>query len=110
MLREIVEAKFTEKDIVKLLKNKDDWGDTGDYVRVLGGELEIVDPFWAGSERALKGLKDSWSPKGVYYKYFKDEYGVEFKITSEEIMMKPKGRYKKLADDGGVAVINVKIK
>ena len=111
MLREIVEAKFTVKDIVKLFKNEDDWGDQGMYTKVISGELEVLNPFWVGSERALKSLKDEWSPKGTYYEYFKDEYDVELKITSEEFMMKPTGaRYKKLAENGGLVKITVKVK
>ena len=112
MIREtILEAKkMSVSDIAKILKNEDEWGDTGDYVKVVGGELEIVDPFWAGSERALKALKYEWSPNGTYYEYFKSEHGVEFKITSEEIMMTPKGRYKKLAENGGLVLITVKVK
>ncbi|MCK5536169.1 MAG: hypothetical protein KAI79_05035, partial [Bacteroidales bacterium] len=89
----------------------EDWGDQGIYIKVVKGELEVVNPFWAGSQRALDSLIDEWSPKGTYFEYFKDEHDVELKITSEEIMVKPTGaRYKKLAENGGLVIIKLKIK
>ena len=113
MIREILQEakKMSVSDIAKILKNEEDWGDQGVYIKVIKGELEVLNPFWAGSERALNSLKDEWSPRGTYYEYFKDEYDVEFKITSEEIMMIPKGaRYKKLAENGGLVRITVVVK
>ena len=102
--------KLTAKDLVKLFKNKEDWGDMGERVRVVKGNLEVVDSYFYGGDRAMKQLKDSWTtPNGTNAKFFKDEYGITFELVDAFEMVKATGRYKKITSNGIVGII-LKIK
>ena len=53
-------AKLNASKIVRMLKNRSDWGDMGDQVRVKRGNLEVVDTFYYGGDKALKHLRISY--------------------------------------------------
>jgi len=102
----ITEAKFGAKEIVKLMKNREDWGDAGEMVRVVKGNLEAVDTFYYTGQDALDKLTKSWiDPNGHNAKYWKDEYGVSFKLVDQFIQNDAEGRYKKITKNGIVGVI-----
>lgn len=101
------EAKMTAAAIVKLFKNTEDWGDDmKNQVRVVKGNLEFVDSFYAGSDKALDSLVKSWTKAdGTYAKFFKEKHGVSFKLVDTFTMMKATGRYKKVTDNGIVGIV-----
>ncbi len=77
-------AKSALPKIVKQLKSSDfgmtEKGGNG-YVMVKGGKLIIRDPYYyAPEQKRLKNKHNEWSENGTYGKYFKDEYGVKFKV------------------------------
>jgi len=111
MIREEIQKlneapKLNAAKIVKMLKNKSDWGDQGDQVRVRRGNLEVIDTWYYGGDKALKSLKDEWTkPSGYMAKYFKDEHNVMFKLIDEFTDLRATGKwYKKLTDDGIVSI------
>jgi len=99
-------AKLNASKIVKMFKKRSDWGDQGDHVRVQKGNLEVVDTYYYGGDKALKSLKDQWTkPSGYMAKYFKEEHNVEFKLISEfATVSHPGSWYKKLTRDGIVSI------
>lgn len=102
----ITEAKMSAKELVAILNNKEDWGDMGDQVRVVKGNLEVVDSWFYGEARAMDQLIKSWTtPNGTNAKFFKSEYGVSFKLVNQFSQVKAEGRYKKLTKDGIVGVV-----
>ena len=98
--------KLNASKIVKMFKNRSDWGDMGDQVRVKRGNLEVVDTFYYGGDKALKHLRDEWTkPSGSYAKYFKDEHNVTFKLVDEFEDLRASGSwYKKITTDGIVSI------
>ena len=102
MFRELLEAKMKPSAIVKELKGPD-WN-MGDYVYVKKGNLVVIDTFFYGEDKAMKDLKNLWSTDGAYGKYFKDTYGIEFKVVDEFSEFKASGKHKKLSDDGIVGI------
>ncbi len=111
MIREIIQEarKYKASDIVKFLKNEDEWGDLADYVKVVKGNLEVVDTYFYGGDKALKNLKDNWTGNGTYAKMMRDDFGVEFEVVDEFEQAVAHGKYKKLTKDGIVGII-LKIK
>jgi len=110
--KEIFEAKakrVTARDIAKALKDRSEFGDLGDGVRVMGKNVEIIDTFWAGSDKALTGLKRDWVSDGPYAKYFADKYNVKFKIIKDFIEINPSGYYKKFGGNLGVVGIHLEV-
>lgn len=103
---------ITPKDIVKLFKNKEDWGDMGDYVSVVDGKLQVVDSFYYGGAKRLESLKKDWTEEsGSYAKYFKEEYGIKFKLTESDVQTFATGKYKKLfGDNMGMVLIKLEVK
>ena len=100
------EAKaFGAKEIMKELKNKDDWGDLADQVYMRGGNMVFVDTWYYGAGKAMKQLEDSWKKGGSNYDYWNKEYGVDFKIVDTFSEIKAEGRHKKLTKDGIVGVV-----
>ena len=83
------------------------------HCRVVDGNLEVVDTFYYGGDKALANLVNEWtSPTGTYAKYFKDEYGVTFELVSSDRQIVATGRYKKLLGSvgkGGVVIIQLKV-
>ena len=71
------EGLMNASKMLKIFKNKADWGDTIDQVYVKGGNLVYIDSFFYGQDKALKSLVDSWSKGGDKYKYFNDMYGID---------------------------------
>jgi hypothetical protein len=102
----ITEAKqFGVKDIMKALKNKEDWGDTAQQVYMKGGNLVYVDTWFYGEAKAMKQLEDSWKKGGSNYDFWNKEYGVDFKIVDTFSEIKAQGKHKKLTSDGIVGVV-----
>ena len=102
--------RVTGRDVSKVLKNKSDFGDLGDSVRVIGKNVEIVDTFWAGSDKALTSLKRNWVGDGPYAKYFADKHNVKFKIVKDFVELNPKGYYKKFGGNNlGVVGIHLEV-
>ena len=102
----ITEAKqFGVKDIMKALKNKEDWGDTAQQVYMKGGNLVYVDTWFYGEAKAMKQLEDSWKKGGSNYDYWNKEYGVDFKIVDTFSELKASGKHKKLTTNGIVGVV-----
>lgn len=100
----INEAKITKgSDIVKIMSNSQEWGpDMKDRVFTKGKNFIFADTFFYNEKNALDMLIQSWSPGGLYYDYFKDDYGIEVEIVATFSDFKAKGRFKKLTDDGVV--------
>jgi len=98
--------KLNASKIVKMFKNKSDWGEMGDQMRVQRGNLEVVDTFYYGGDKALQHLRDEWTkPSGSYTKYFKDEHNVTFKLVDEFKDLRATGKwYKKITTDGIVSI------
>lgn len=99
------EAVMTPSAMVKLFKNKADWGDMSDQVYVKGNNLVVVDTFFYGREDALNKLIKSWNPSGWYHNYFKNTYGVDTKVVDSFSEFKAEGRHKKITTDGIVGVV-----
>ena len=94
---------FKASDLVKLLKNSEDWGDLGENVRVVKGNVEVLDSFFYGEAKAMEHLVKNWlSETGCYSAYFKEEHGVEFKEVERSSELRATGRAKKLFGDLGV--------
>jgi hypothetical protein len=102
----ITEAKkLKASDIVKMMKNEDDWGpDAKLQVYTKGKNFVYIDSFYFTGDKALKDLVSNWSPKGMYYEYFKNEFDSELKIVDSFIEAKATGKHKKYSKDGIVAV------
>lgn len=102
---------MSPKDIAQLFKNKEDWGDMGDYVSVVDGKLQVVDSFYYGGDKKLKSLKKDWTEEGgSYAKYFKEEYGIKFKLTESDLQDFATGKYKKLfGDNMGMVLIKLEV-
>jgi len=84
--------KVTAAQIAKILKG-DDWGMTarGGNGRALvkGGNLVIKDPIYFMDQKKFDRMDKEWtSPSGTYAKYFKDEFGITFKLVSKNHIMK----------------------
>ncbi len=106
--KEILEGKkLNASAIVKMIKtNEEDWGDLGDQVKVVKGNLEVIDSFFYGADKAMKQLINGWTTSnGDYASHFKKEYGISFKLIDKFEMLKATGRYKKLTTDGIVGII-----
>ena len=107
-IQKLNESKMTASKLVKIFKNKSDWGDQGDYVRVVKGNLEVIDTFYYGGAKALKQLIHTWTnPNGEMAKFMMDEYGIKFKLVDSFEVVSAKyagGWYKKRTDDGIVSV------
>lgn len=102
----VLEAKqFGTKEIMKELKNKDDWGDLADQVYMKSGNMVVVDTWFYGQDRAMKQLEDSWKKGGSNYDYWNKEHGVDFKIVDTFSEVKAEGRHKKLTKDGIVGIV-----
>ena len=103
---ELEEAKkLKASDIVKMMKDPEDWGADGkDKVYTKGSNFVYIDSFYFTGDKALKELIKEWSPKGSYYQYFKDEYGCNLKIVDSFIEAKATGKHKKLSKDGIIGV------
>jgi len=99
------EGSMNATKMVKIFKNKDDWGDTIDQVYVKGGNLVYIDSFFYGQDKALKDLVKSWSKGGSNYEYFNDVYGIDIDIVDTFSEFKATGRHKKLTDTGIVGVV-----
>ena len=99
------EGLMNASKMLKIFKNKADWGDTIDQVYVKGGNLVYIDSFFYGQDKALKSLVDSWSKGGDKYKYFNDMYGIDIDIVDTFSEFKATGRHKKLTDTGIVGVV-----
>ena len=92
--------------LVKIFKNKKDWGDMGDQTRVWKGNLEVIDSYFYQGDKALKDLVKRWTT-GEMAKFMKDKYDIKFKLVDSFQVVKAKtagGWYKKLTDDGIVSV------
>ncbi len=77
-----------------------------DTVRVVKGNLEVVDTWFYGEKRAQDVLIKSWTtPAGTNAKFFKKEYGIQFKLVDKFSQVKAEGRYKKITKDGITGVI-----
>lgn len=87
-------------DIVKILKNPTDWGDLGQQVYVKKGNMVYVDTFFYGGQDKLDNVIQNWSPGGMYYDYFKDNYNIQFEIVDSFMEINARGRHKKLTDNG----------
>lgn len=100
-------GKITARDIKKEFNNVSDWGpDFKNRVRVVGKNLEVVDSFWAGSEKAMENLKRDWiDDRGAYSKYFLDEFKIKFTLVDEFVQVKAEPRYKKFTKDGVVGIV-----
>jgi len=104
------EGKMTAPKIVKMFKNKAEWGDLGKTTRVKTGNIEVIDTFFYGGDKALKDLIKDWtdSKHGTTARYFMDEYNVEFKLVDSFQVIRAKDAggtwYKKLTDDGIVSI------
>jgi len=97
--------KLKASDIVKIMKDPEDWGADGkDKVYTKGSNFVYIDSFYFTGDKALKELIKEWSPKGSYYQYFKDEYGCNLKIVDSFIEAKATGKHKKLSKDGIIGV------
>jgi len=97
--------KVDAKTMMKMFKNKADWGDTADQVYMKGGKMVYVDTWFYGQDKALKQLVDSWKPGGHNYDYWFKTYGVKAKITDTFSEIRATGRHKKLTSDGIVGVV-----
>jgi len=103
---ELEEAKkLKASDIVKILKNPEDWGPDGkDKVYTKGKNFVYIDSFYFTGDKALADLVKGWSSGGSYHKYFLDEYGCNLKIVDKFIEPKAEGKHKKFTKDGVVGV------
>lgn len=97
--------KVDAKTMMKMFKNKADWGDTADQVYMKGGKMVYVDTWFYGQDRTLKQLVNSWKPGGHNYDYWFKTYGVKAKITDTFGEVQATGRHKKLTDGGIVGVV-----
>jgi len=99
------------RDIVKLFKDESEWGsELKTKSRVVGNDLEIVDTYWAGGERALKSLIDEWTkPTGSYYKYFKNEHNTTFSLVDSFIDRTPRDVHKKISKTLGIVGVILKV-
>ena len=104
--RELVEAKKTSlKDVVDILSDENDWSDMKDFVKIEKGKLRVLDSYFYGGDKALQSLKDEWtSTSGTYYKYFKEEYNITFKLVDEFIQVKAEKKFQKLTTDGIIGI------
>ena len=106
----LFEGKMTAPKIVKMFKNKAEWGDLGKTTRVKKGNIEVIDTFFYGGDKALKDLIKDWtdSKHGTIARYFMDEYNVMFKLVDSFQVIRAKDAgttwYKKLTDDGVVSI------
>lgn len=96
--------KVTATDIMKMFKNKNEWGDFADQVKVKGKGLRVADTFYFDSDDALDKLKKDWSKGGHMYEYFSKEFGLQAKIKGEEYWLKAPAAWKKLTTDGVVEI------
>jgi len=97
--------KLKASDIVKILKNPEDWGPDGkDKVYTKGKNFVYIDSFYFTGDKALADLVKGWSSGGSYHKYFLDEYGCNLKIVDKFIELKAEGKHKKFTKDGVVGV------
>jgi uncharacterized protein YjgD (DUF1641 family) len=97
--------KLKASDIVKMMKDPEDWGSDGkDKVYTKGSNFVYIDSFHFTGDKALKNLVSEWSPQGTYYQYFKDEYGCDLKVVDSFIEHTAIGKHKKLSKDGIVGV------
>ena len=97
--------KLKASDIVKILKNPEDWGPDGkDRVYTKGKNFVYIDSFYFTGDKALADLVKGWSSGGSYHKYFLDEYGCNLKIVDKFIELKAEGKHKKFTKDGVVGV------
>jgi len=101
----VSEAIMTPSAMIKIFKNRADWGDMGDHVYTKGSTLVVVDTFYYGEARAMESLQKNWKPGGNYYDYFHKTYGVDIKIIDTFSEVKASGQHKKLTKDGIVGVI-----
>jgi len=104
LLKEIKKPNATA--LVKIFKNKADWGDQGDTVRVVKGNLEVIDSYYYGGDKAEKDLIKRWTT-GEMATFMEKEYGVKFKLVDhfQVVHAKDAGKwYRKLTDDGIVSV------
>jgi len=103
---ELDEAKkLKASDIVKILKNPEDWGPEGkDKVYTKGKNFVYIDSFYFNGDKGLADLVKDWSSGGTYHKYFLDEYGCNLKIVDKFIEPKATGKHKKLSKDGIIGV------
>jgi len=98
--------KINASGIINLLKNTSNWGEMRDYVSVKKGNIEVVDTYFYGGDKAMKALIEKWtSSKGSMAKYFKEEFGITFKLVDKFEMVIARGKYKKLTTDGIVGII-----
>ena len=102
----ITEAKkLVASDIVKIMKNTEDWGyDAKEKIYTKGSNFVYIDSFYFTGDKALVDLVKDWSPRGTYHEYFKDEYGCNLVVVDKFIEPKATGRHKKLSKDGIVGV------
>jgi len=105
--RDLVEGKKLKlKDIVTILSDEDAWGDMGDYIKIVKGQLRIVDTYFYGGDKAMAFLKKEWTTKGgAYYDFFKSEHNIEFKIESEFEQPKAERAFQKITKDGIVGIL-----
>ena len=99
------EAKMTASKMVKVFKNKADWGDFGDHVYVKSGNLVVIDTFYYGEAKAIEDLTKSWIPGGSNYVYFRKKYGINMVIVDTFSEFSAIGRHKKLTNDGIVGLV-----
>jgi len=105
--REILEAKkMNASGIVKLFKNTSEWGDDlYKQVKVVKGNLQYIDSVYIGRTDKLEAIIKDWTtPNGFYAKYFKDNYGISFKVVATINQIKAEGKFKKFTKDGVVGV------
>jgi hypothetical protein len=103
--KEILEAKFSAKDIVSAYKNKEDWGsDAKDQAYVKKGNLVYIDSYWADSEKSLNSLIKSWKKGGHNYEYWIENGAKSIKVVDSFIEVKASGKHKKLSNDGIIGV------
>ena len=104
VLNTLDESKLTASKMVKLMKDRKEWGDMGDQVYVKKGNLIVFDSYYYGGDKALKQLMDDWSQGGTYYNYWNEKHGVIPKIVDTFTEVHASGRHKKLSDDGIVGI------
>ena len=99
--------------VKKIKEDTENWGDLGDVIRIVKGNLEVAGSYFYGGKIAMSNHIKAWSPGGEYYEYFKNDpdFGIEFEIIDSFSELKASGSwYKKNVGTDGIVSITLKIK
>jgi len=99
------------KDLVKVFKDRKEWGDMADKVSLTrDGNLQVVETFFFGEDNALSQLVHTWTDlMGTMAAFARKAYGVKFKLVDSFSQTQAQGKFKKLTKDGGVVGIILKV-